>query len=124
VRVRLSARATPTTAHLLLDGKDLPSNPYQGVLAGDAVAHELLCEASGYVSQRVAVSLDRDVNVAIALERERHGAPRSQGTSGRGASAAGAASSAPAAPAAVAPNCAQPYYFDGQGIKKIRSECL
>ncbi|MGH7436260.1 MAG: serine/threonine protein kinase, partial [Polyangiaceae bacterium] len=123
-QVRLSARVTPETAHLRLDGTELTSNPYEGIHARDSAAHELLCEAPGYMPQRVQIRLDRDVNVTIALERERLRTMKNQAPSRPALPVAGATSAAAPAPPPVARDCAQPYYFDSEGIKKIRAECL
>lgn len=125
-RLQLGVYVTPAQGRIFFDGTELPSNPYMGSYVQDGSKHQLRGEAAGYVPQSVEVTLDRDMSVALTLEREKP-APKGARADRSGAPARAASSAAPepsATAAAAKPNCAQPYYFDSQGIKKIRAECL
>jgi eukaryotic-like serine/threonine-protein kinase len=65
----------PTTAKLTLDGKDLPSSPFQGVFVQDALEHRLEIEADGYVSQVELLHFQRDLHLNIALAKASESAP-------------------------------------------------
>jgi serine/threonine-protein kinase len=115
--VELRVSVAPRDARVFFDGELLSSNPYAGTRPQDGSKHSVRGEAPGYVTQTVDVLLDRDTSVAIALEREKPAfvatTPATRPT----------ASTAPAT-SAPKPRCAQPYYFDDEGIKRIRAECL
>jgi len=65
--VRVSIRAQPVTAALVLDGKPLGQNPYSGTQARDQKPHELVVSAAGYQARTVNVRLDRDVDLEVGL---------------------------------------------------------
>ncbi|HET9953509.1 MAG TPA: protein kinase [Polyangiaceae bacterium] len=67
IRVRISAK--PPTASLLLDGKPLGGNPYQGARTRDDKTHVLTVLAPGYQSRSIPLSFERDLDVPVVLER-------------------------------------------------------
>jgi serine/threonine-protein kinase len=121
--VELRISVSPRSAHLFFDEGELSTNPYVGSRPQDRTHHQVRAEAQGYATQTVDVVLDRDISVAIALEREK---PLAFGPSASKNPPPRASASAAPTPSVTAakPNCSQPYYFDEQGIKKIRAECL
>jgi serine/threonine-protein kinase len=129
VLVQLST--SPEGAALFLDDKPI-DNPFAGDYVPDATKHVLRAGAPGYVPTSREIVLDRDVKVVLplvpvparpALTANPHRAP---------------VAAAQPAPRTVLPprstvtasngsngsNCTPPFYFDAQGIKKLRPECL
>jgi eukaryotic-like serine/threonine-protein kinase len=126
VRTRLTVSVAPGAARVFLDNVELPSNPYSGTYPQDGTRHQIRAEAAGYLAQTTEIALDHDTSVSIALERDRPTPRPGHGerpTAAR-APAAGPAPSSTASAAPAKPSCAEPYYFDEKGIKKIKPECL
>jgi serine/threonine-protein kinase len=91
--VYVSVAAVPIDAHLFLDDRPLPANPYAERRTPDGARHVIRAEAPGFVTRTVDVTLDRDVNVVLPLE-----AVKVEPTARVSASAARAPKVAPAAP--------------------------
>ena len=68
--VELNIGASPPDARLFLDDRPLESNPYKGNLPGDAKPHQLRVEARGYATQSRSITLDRNVVLELALQKE------------------------------------------------------
>lgn len=67
--VRVRVEVSPASAELLLDGKKLGSNPYEGTLPRDDRAHELQISAPGHASRAVQLKLDQNVDLRLELTR-------------------------------------------------------
>jgi serine/threonine-protein kinase len=126
--VRVQLAATPPSAVLFLDGKRV-DNPFAGDLPSDTAPHALRAEAPGYTAAVTDIALDRDVILVLPLAPAKAAAgPR------RAPALAVSASAPPVAPAAPVPSpssaadtssdCTPPFYFDAQGIKRLKPECL
>jgi tRNA A-37 threonylcarbamoyl transferase component Bud32 len=122
--VEMRVTVSPSAARVYFDDDELSANPYVGMRARDESRHRIRGEAPGYVTQTVDVALDRDTSVAIALEREKPAIGPNVAKVLPPTAHSGGAAVAAASASAPKPNCTQPYYFDAQGIKKIRAECL
>jgi serine/threonine protein kinase len=121
--VHLQVSAQPPNAKLFLDDALLASDPFSGEVRADERMHTVRAEAPGYRTQSISVSLAQALDTNVKLERLPIGQmvfPRA--VAGR-ASASGAGISPSASVAANRP-CTLPYYFDEQGIKRVRPECL
>jgi serine/threonine-protein kinase len=122
IGVRLSA--APDRAKLYLDGRLLPANPFVGELPTDNAPHELRAEASGYVTQSVALWLTgtSDITVNLALEAMSFPAVPGKGAARpRPPRATAAGSATSKAPAPV--DCTNPFTIDATGIRHVRPEC-
>jgi hypothetical protein len=131
VTVKLSA--TPADAHLLLDGEALGGNPSSQLLPVDGKVHLLRAEAEGFQPATAEFSPTHDDAIELRLEKSDSGNSSSSSKSsshiGGGhrlsaAAAAKAATTAAAAKPAPTNNCAQPFFIDSDGIKKIRPGCF
>ena len=118
----LELRAQPMVAKLFLDGRPLGSNPAFEQLNIDGRTHELRAEAAGYLPARSSFTAARDAVVSVTLAKS----PTSDSPS------APQAKRSPAAPSVLvsrppplvkAVDCAQTFFIDADGIKKLRSEC-
>jgi len=65
--VRVALVASPPTARILIDGRDV-GNPYKGAIAKDGATHRVTVEAEGFRSQEVVVGFDGDLNRDFRLE--------------------------------------------------------
>jgi serine/threonine-protein kinase len=65
--VRVSIRAQPVNAALMLDGKPLGQSPYSGAQARDQKQHELIVSAEGYQARTLSIHFDHDVDLEIGL---------------------------------------------------------
>jgi len=65
--VRVSVRAQPVSAALVLDGKPLGQSPYSGTQARDQKPHELVVSAAGYQARTLNIQLDHDVDLEVGL---------------------------------------------------------
>jgi serine/threonine-protein kinase len=118
-RARVTVTVAPSQARAFFDGQELPANPYSGTYDQDGSKHQVRAEAPGYVPQTVDVVLDHDNSIAIALEREKPAA-RPQRPEHGGATRPAPSASGPA----PQKSCAEPYFVDDKGIKRIRPECF
>jgi serine/threonine-protein kinase len=115
--VRIELRAAPSDARLYLDGEPMPGNPALRVLPSDAKVHQLRAELAGYQTASAEFTAMRDDVVELRLDALKATA---------GANSAPARRSLPATrkPNPAKPSCAQPFFVDSDGIKKVRPECL
>jgi serine/threonine-protein kinase len=64
--VRVSLRASPPSARILLDDRAL-ENPYVGTMQKDSAVHKLLVQAPGFADTTRELTLDEDQSVEVAL---------------------------------------------------------
>ncbi len=126
-------KVEPPEAEVFLDEQKLPSNPTSKVLPVDGKVYKLRATAPGYIESVSEFSPTRDEAVEMALQKAAPApAASSEPQKPRGKVRWVAPQPAPAAPAPVASpakpskpaSCAQPFYVDSDGIKKVRPECL
>jgi serine/threonine-protein kinase len=60
--------ASPSDAKILVDGSDLPSNPFQSKFVKDGAAHRVQAQAAGFLPQSRMVVFDKDVDLEITLQ--------------------------------------------------------
>ncbi|MBI5547550.1 MAG: serine/threonine protein kinase [Deltaproteobacteria bacterium] len=101
--VAVRIRVLPAHARVYLDGIELPSNPFDGVLPRDAKLHELRVGAPGYLGLRRGFQLDRDLSLELALERQLP-APKAEVAPAK-------PSAAPAKPPPAGASTEDPEYF-------------
>jgi eukaryotic-like serine/threonine-protein kinase len=65
--VHLSLHATPPSALLVLDGKALASNPFEGDVTREDKPHRLSIRAEGFETRELDERFIRDVNVDVTL---------------------------------------------------------
>jgi hypothetical protein len=65
--VRVTLRAFPEPAELLLDGRPLGANPYVAELGPDDKVHELEVRANGFHSRKLPLRLNRDLDLEVRL---------------------------------------------------------
>ncbi|HEY6558123.1 MAG TPA: serine/threonine-protein kinase [Polyangiaceae bacterium] len=73
--VRVTIRAIPSSAVLLLNGKPLGSNPYTGEHPRDGAPQSLEVRATGFDSRTLELRLERDIDLEVRLseaETARH----------------------------------------------------
>jgi len=141
--VSINVSAKPAHAHVYLDDQPV-TNPYRAARAQDAVVHVVRVEADGHVPVLREVRFDADIDLQFSLsaapvaqlEPPPPAEPAARTTARRkpgGLKGATKPVSAvvekpaekPAAEKpAAAPDCDPPHYFDDQGIKRYRRECL
>jgi serine/threonine-protein kinase len=73
VSVRLAAE--PPTAKLLLDGANLPSNPFVAELAPDGRLHQFVATHAGYVTERQTLAFDKPTDIRVRLQPVSRRAP-------------------------------------------------
>jgi len=70
VSVRVLIRPHPAKARVVLDGQPLSgSNPFAGRAPKDGATHALVVTAPGYAPVEKVIAVDRDVRLAIKLDR-------------------------------------------------------
>ncbi len=113
-------RSLPGNAQLFLDGEPLFGNPSSRMLPQDGALHVLRAESDGYHPATAEFTVAKDDSVELRLEKLEP-APKAPPA----ASAAPQAVSRPKPkPAPRVANCAQPFFIDKDGIKKLRPACL
>jgi hypothetical protein len=126
VHVHLSA--TPASAVLYLDGKRLDGNPFEDDYPRDTATHTVRAEAPGYATSAAGIVLDGDVKLVLPLSAAKIAAiPHVAAASVPSRGAAPAPAPAPVLPASATsanPDCSPPFYFDAQGIKRLKPECI
>jgi hypothetical protein len=114
----MELRAFPSGAQLYLDGELVAGNPALRVLPSDGRVHQLRAELAGYQTASAEFTATRDDRVELSLEALK-----------TAASSAVTSRARPLRPATKGssrskPNCAQPFFIDADGIKKIKRDCL
>ncbi|XXX76590.1 serine/threonine-protein kinase [Sorangium sp. So ce134] len=101
--LRASIKASPASAKILVDGVELPSNPFEGKLIKDGAAHRIEISAPGHIAQRRMLVFDRDIALDVTLyqaPRAPAPSPTTTATTSATATAAVTATSQPTAPPA------------------------
>ena len=119
--VSLRISATPVSAKISVDGKELAGNPVSLSVPGDGSSHSVSIQATDYRSRELNIIFDRDRDVVVALE------PAAPATNASMRVSHGPRPSA--VPIATAPtmppkDCDPPFYMDERGIKRIKSGCI
>ena len=115
VGVRIST--VPADARLFLDDDALGTNPFVANLVKDDRPHRVRAEATGYTGSTVSFMLDKDVELVLTLEHT-----KDPGTKRVGATATH--DKPTIRKPAPTPNCTPSYYFDAQGLKTYKPECI
>jgi len=121
-KVNLQLRAVPSDARLFLDGEALMGNPSFQMLPVDGKRHLLRAESEGFDTATAEFAATRDDVVELRLEKL--AAPSRPGRRLASPPTKAPAATAPVKSAAPAANCAQPFFIDADGIKKIRPGCF
>jgi serine/threonine-protein kinase len=116
--VKMELSALPSGAQLYLDGELVAENPALRVLPSDGRVHLLRAELAGYQAASAEFTATRDDRVELSLEALK-----------TAVSASSISRARPPRPATKGaslgkPNCAQPFFVDSDGIKKIKRDCL
>ncbi len=122
-RVSIQLRAVPSDAKLFLDGEPLAGNPSFQVFPVDGKSHLLRAEAEGHNTATGEFAATRDDTFELRLEKAASAPVRPRAAAQR-AVAAPPLPKAPSAKPAAQANCAQPFFIDTDGIKKIRPGCF
>jgi serine/threonine-protein kinase len=83
--VEINVSASPPEARIFLDDRPLDHNPFKGMLAVEAGSHQLRVEARGYATQSRSISLDRNVVLELALQKDAGAAATPPPVAARGA---------------------------------------
>ncbi|WP_437812487.1 serine/threonine protein kinase [Sorangium sp. So ce1078] len=67
--LRASIKASPASAKILVDGVELPSNPFDGKLIKDGAAHRIEISAPGHIAQRRMLVFDTDIELEVTLHQ-------------------------------------------------------
>ncbi|MEP7049085.1 MAG: serine/threonine-protein kinase [Pseudomonadota bacterium] len=113
-------RSLPGNAQLFLDGEPLSGNPSTHILPNDGKIHVLRAESAGYHPATAEFTVPKDDGVELRLEKLEKTAPAPPAPTAARRMAVGARPKL----APPAPNCAQPFFIDKDGIKKLRPACL
>jgi hypothetical protein len=109
--VSLQVTAFPKEAAIYLDDARMTGNPVSLNVPADARQHQLRAEAAGYEPTSTVRTFDKDTEVVLTLKKREP-------------------SSTPSRKRAIAPtpagkaNCNPPYFFDENGLKTFKPECL
>jgi eukaryotic-like serine/threonine-protein kinase len=120
--VKVELRASPRDARLYLDDEPLAGNPALRVLPSDGKVHQLRAELAGHQTASAEFTATRDDVVELELDalktssssslaRQRSARPPSKKTTATKMTA-------------TKPSCAQPFFVDVDGIKKVKPGCL
>jgi serine/threonine-protein kinase len=138
--VRVNVTVFPADARVLLDGVELPSNPYSFLTARDGSRHQITATAPGHIPLQRALFYDADLEVVLTMRpspiagasagsAKTHpppshpaGSPVRQGPGG-GAPRVAAPPAVQPAPQAP-PACDRPFIIDANGIKRYNRDCL
>ena len=116
----VALRSLPGNAQLFLDGEPLFGNPSSRMLPKDSKLHVLRAESDGYHPATAEFTVAKDDSVELRLEKLEPAV--------NAPSAASVARHAATLPKPkLAPHiasCAQPFFIDKDGIKKLRPACL
>jgi serine/threonine-protein kinase len=121
--IDLRIRALPSEARLFFDDQPLASNPAVLSTRNDGALHSVRAEAPGHDPQTVTVTADKDAEVVLTLSPT-HTRPEPWSPSRSAAAVSAVASTPTTTPQPAAPSCTPPYYFDAQGVKRFKRECL
>lgn len=133
--VHVLIQAMPPTATLFLDDAPLSRNPFEGELPSDSARHVVRAEAPGYRSETRLAALNGPLQLELDLQAVPSAAPLSANMPAAPRRFAGAKLAPPPVPVttatasamiqkAAAPSCNNPFFFDENGIKHIKPDCL
>jgi serine/threonine-protein kinase len=74
--VGVKVTAVPTEAKIFVDDKPVGTNPFTGNFSRDTGPHVVRVEAAGYQTMTRSISLDKDLDVEIALQKEEKSSPK------------------------------------------------
>jgi hypothetical protein len=119
-------KAEPPSAQLSLDGVPLTGNPVTKLLAQDDSIHQFSAVAQGFESATKQFSATSSGSLFLALSRSPTNAQKRGWPApvAQALSAPIASELPPPVAGPHAPLCDQPFYFNAQGIKAVRPECL
>ncbi len=69
-QIEISIAASPPEARIFLDDRPLERNPFKGTLPVDAGPHQLRIEARGHATQSKSITLDRNLVLELALQKD------------------------------------------------------
>jgi serine/threonine-protein kinase len=121
--VRVSIEATPSAARLYLDDVALATNPFEGSLPRDTAQHKVRAEAPGYQTQTLVVGFNDELTLKVELDSASVGVPQPSSRPVKGTTSP-QAHSGQVAGAKARPQCSPPFYFDADGIKHPKAECM
>jgi len=118
--VNLRISASPVSAKILIDGRELAGNPVNFSVAGDESTHSVSIQAADYKPRTLNIIYDRDQDVVVTLE------PAVSATNALKVNHMPRPSAVPSvtAPATSPKDCDPPFYMDERGIKRIKSGCM
>jgi serine/threonine-protein kinase len=126
--VQINFRVSPPGASITVDGRPLPLGTTSQVFPSDDGVHVLKVESSGFPPVVREFSLNRDDTLEVHLAQRAAPAravTRSTSPPPKPTSVHVAPSSTPKPSEAPSkPECDSPSYFDANGIKRFRAECL
>jgi hypothetical protein len=119
--VELRVTAFPGGATITVDGAAAGSNPFLTSLRRSGATHRILVTAPGYEDAVRTVTMDRSVELVVALKPLPSTAPPLFGAP---PDAAPPLASGSSRGAANDPSCDPPAYFDSKGLKHFKPNCL
>jgi serine/threonine-protein kinase len=120
--VRVSIAASPPRSQLFLDEVPLAGNPFSGEVPSDSERHFVRAEAKGFRPQTFLASLATALDMKIELEAVPATASPARPSFAKAPLAPVASASGETPPAGSL--CSPPFFFDEQGFKHIKPECL
>jgi serine/threonine-protein kinase len=117
-------QAQPADATLTLDGEQLMGNPVTKLLPRNDQVHRLTVMASGHIAVSREFVVEASATISVVLVK-REATTRATNTDGdrREKRPASVIRAVPAS-TPKAPNCAQAFFIDPTGIRRVRPECL
>jgi serine/threonine-protein kinase len=115
--VELGVTAYPISAKLYVDDQPVAGNPYRASVPRSSAGHTVRAEADGYLSASRPISLERDQDIVLVLQRAE------QADSGSPAAPPKKRPAAAAKPPSQKDLCDPPYIVQ-DGIKKFKPGCL
>lgn len=125
--VAIELLVKPVNAQLYLDDQAVQGNPARQSLLRDGKVHRVRAELAGHQTAYTEIASNRDQVVELTLEPlPTPPKPEKSSSAFRPASRKPASKSTSHAPpvATSAGRCAQPFYVDSDGIKKVKPGCL
>ncbi|MCC6553688.1 MAG: serine/threonine protein kinase [Polyangiaceae bacterium] len=66
--IRARITASPAEAKILVDGSELPTNPFESKFVKDDAAHRIEVKATGFIPQSRMVVFDKDLELELTLQ--------------------------------------------------------
>jgi len=122
--LKLRVIASPVHAKVFIDDELMPSNPYSKPFSGErGKKHRVRAEAPDHQTESREIVLDADADIVLVLEKLA-AKPEPVAEPSVARPTRRAATVAKPIKAAAADDCKPPYYFDDQGFKKYKPQCL